>query len=101
MILIPVLLPLLHFSKYDNETTRSTRNPRNPSIEQRDKSRNQSPGAVASSSETAISSISAVDPNQLATTAHKGPHDFLAAVGSAENVRNRNATALLMDMFGM
>jgi hypothetical protein len=35
------------------------------------------------------------------TMAHKGPHEYLAEAGSAENVRNRNAKTLLMDMFGM
>ena len=97
---------MLFFQKYDNEITRSTRNARNTATggpvvtEQRDKPRNQSPGAV-SSSKTSSSAAAAVDHQRQFETAHKGPHRYLFEAGSAEKVRNRNAKTLLLDMFGM
>ena len=63
-------------------------------MEQRDKPRN--PSAVPSKTSTST----AVDQRQHETV-HKGPHYYLAVAGSAENVRNRNAKSLLMDIFGM
>lgn len=82
--------------KYDNEITRSTRNARSaattgPNEGARDnKPRNSSPKDTSAKTTTVADE-----------TVHKGPHQILAAVGSAEKVRNRNAKSLLMDIFGM
>ena len=80
------------FKQYDHEITRSTRNSRTSGSDLRDigKSRGPSPGTTTSKS-----------PDIRNDTAHKGPHQILAAAGSAEKVRNRNAKSLLMDFFGL
>lgn len=86
-------LLLIFFSfalvQYDHEITRSTRSARPTAPEQRDKPRG--PSAASSKPPDFMND----------STVHKGPHQILAAAGSAEKVRNRNAKSLLMDFFGM
>jgi hypothetical protein len=103
-------------AQYDNEPTRSTRNARNhltttepPAAATRDppppppnhlKSRHSpKPNTLHQNKTDPPPSLRGSGGNN--NMIHKGPHNFIAEVGSAERVRHRNAQSLLMDMFGM
>lgn len=79
----------ISFFQYDHEVTRSNRTVRPTGTEQKDKPRGPS------------SASSSKSPDVRDDAAHKGPHQILAAAGSAEKVQIRNANSLLMDFFGM